>query len=118
MTHERSDCAVCRLCCITRRHGPVVSRQLQPARRAVRGAFAHSALHRPLLQLLVSPFNLFVFGLLTPLTDALLILWAAAWVKNLSLHYWEAVLTALLISLAYYPYSVWKKRKLAGMPVA
>ena len=73
---------------------------------------------RPLLQLLVSPFNLFVFGLLTPLTDALLILWAAAWVKNLSLHYWEAVLTALLISLAYYPYSVWKKRKLAEMPVA
>lgn len=72
---------------------------------------------RPLLQVLISPFNLFVLGLLTPLTDALLVKWAAAWTPGLSFTYWQAVAAALTISLAYYPYSVWKKRKLASVPV-
>lgn len=67
---------------------------------------------RPLMQVLILPFNLFTFGLLTPITDALFCLWASAWVGGLSLGYLQSVAAALLISLANIPYSAWKKRKL------
>ena len=67
---------------------------------------------RPLLLTLALPFNLLLFGLVTPLADALLIRWTAAWVGGLSLNYWQCVAAALLISLAYYPYSHWKQRQL------
>ena len=73
---------------------------------------------RPLLLTLALPLNLLLFGLLTPLADALLIRWAAAWVSGLTLSYWQCVTVALLISLAYYPYSLWKQHQLTANPAA
>ena len=67
---------------------------------------------RPLLLTLALPFNLLLFGLVTPLADALLIRWTAAWVGGLTLGYWQCVALALIISLAYYPYSRWKQHQL------
>jgi uncharacterized membrane protein YvlD (DUF360 family) len=67
---------------------------------------------RPLLLTLALPFNLLLLGLVTPLADALLIRWTAAWVGGLTLTYWQCVAVALLISLAYYPYSCRKQRQL------
>ena len=67
---------------------------------------------RPLLLTLALPFNLLLFGLVTPLADALLIRWTAAWVGGLTLGYWQCVALALIISLAYYPYSYWKQHQL------
>jgi len=67
-----------------------------------------------LLLTLALPFNLLLFGLVTPLADALLILWTTAWVSGLSLGYWQCVAVALIISLAYYPYSRFKQRQLLG----
>ena len=67
---------------------------------------------RPLLLTLALPLNLLLLGLLTPLADALLIRWTAAWVGGLTLNYWQCVILALLISLAYYPYSLIKQRQL------
>jgi uncharacterized membrane protein YvlD (DUF360 family) len=66
---------------------------------------------RPLLLTLALPFNLLLCGLATPLADALLIRWTAAWV-GLILSYWQCVTIALIISLAYYPYSLFKQRQL------
>jgi uncharacterized membrane protein YvlD (DUF360 family) len=71
---------------------------------------------RPLLLTLALPFNLLLFGLVTPLADALLIRWAAAWVSGLTLTYWQCVAVALLISLAYYPYALWKRRQIEANP--
>lgn len=67
------------------------------------------SLIRPLLQTLLLPLNLFLLGVLTPLTDALLVLWACAWTPGLSLGYWQAVCAALLISLFWLPYARAKK---------
>jgi len=67
---------------------------------------------RPLLLTLALPFNLLLGGLITPLADALLIRWAAAWINGLMLNYWQCVALALTISLAYWPYSMWKQRQL------
>ena len=67
---------------------------------------------RPLLLTLALPFNLLLFGLVTPLADALLLRWAAAWIRGLSLTYWQCVTLALIISLAYWPYSQWKQQQL------
>ena len=67
---------------------------------------------RPLLLTLALPLNLLLFGLVTPLADALLIRWAAAWTADLYLGYWQCVATALIVSLAYYPYSILKQRQL------
>lgn len=67
---------------------------------------------RPLLLTLVLPFNLLLFGLLTPLADALLIRWTAAWVNGLTLTYWQSVLVALALGAAYLPYSNWKQKRL------
>jgi uncharacterized membrane protein YvlD (DUF360 family) len=67
---------------------------------------------RPLLLTIVLPLNLLLFGLVTPLADALLVCWTAAWVGGLSLTYWQAVLVALALSLAYLPYSNSKQRRL------
>ncbi|MCL1816323.1 MAG: phage holin family protein [Clostridiales bacterium] len=60
---------------------------------------------RPLLLTLALPFNLLLFGLVTPLADGLLVRWTAAWINGLTLNYWQGVVLALVISLAYYPYS-------------
>jgi len=79
------------------------------------GALMLTALYlliRPLLLTLALPLNLLLFGLATPLADALLIRWTAAWVSGLTLSYWQCVAVALIISLAYYPYSRWKQRQL------
>lgn len=67
---------------------------------------------RPLLLTLLLPFNLFLVGLLTPLADALLVLWAGAWVNGLAFSYWQGVAVALLVSLLYMPYSYWKQKSL------
>ena len=67
---------------------------------------------RPLLLTLALPFNLLLLSLATPLADALLIRWTAAWVGGLTLSYWQSVALALIISLAYYPYSLLKQRQL------
>ena len=56
---------------------------------------------RPVLLIPALPFNLLLFGLVTPFIDALLIRWTAAWVSGLALTYWQCVATALLISAAY-----------------
>ena len=67
---------------------------------------------RPIMQTLILPFNLFLLGLLTPVTDALFVLWAAS-SFGIGLHYWHSLLTALLISLCYLPVSIYKRRKLS-----
>lgn len=73
---------------------------------------------RPLMQTLILPLNLFLAGLLTPLTDALLIVWTSGWVHGLSLGYWEGVLLSLAIGIAYLPYSRGKERRTsAGMVI-
>jgi len=70
---------------------------------------------RPLLLIPALPFNLLLSGLVTPLADALLIRWTAAWVGGLTLTYWQCVATALLISAAYLPYSQAKQRRLRNL---
>lgn len=67
---------------------------------------------RPVLQGLILPLNLFLAGLLTPLTDALLVLWACAWTGGTELSYWQSVCAALLAALFYLPYTRSKKAKL------
>jgi uncharacterized membrane protein YvlD (DUF360 family) len=67
---------------------------------------------RPLLLTLALPLNLLLMGLVTPLADALLIRWTAAWVSGLTLSCWRCVVVALIISLAYYPYAYWKQRQI------
>lgn len=62
------------------------------------------ALIRPLLQTLLLPLNLLLFGIFTPLTDALLVLWAWNWSGFHGLGYWAAVGCALLLSLFWAPY--------------
>lgn len=71
---------------------------------------------RPLLQVLILPLNIVMAGLLTPLSDALLVRWAAAWAPGLTLTFWQSLLAALLISLAYYPYVCWKQQRLRRLP--
>ena len=68
---------------------------------------------RPLLQAVILPLNLFLAVILTPLTDAWLVLWAGAW-SGASLTYWQAVATAALILLFFLPYSTEKRRRLLG----
>ena len=73
---------------------------------------------RPLLLTLALPFNLLLLGLITPLADALLIRWTAAWVSGLVLTYWQCVALTLIIGLTYSPYSHWKERQLnAALPL-
>lgn len=67
---------------------------------------------RPLALLLALPFNLHIYGLLTPLVDALFVLWTSAWVGGLSFGYWQSAATALLISAAYYPYSFYTQKRI------
>lgn len=67
---------------------------------------------RPLMLTILLPFNLFLIGLLTPLADALLVLWAGAWVNGLAFSYWQGVAVALLVSVLYTPYSCWKQKSL------
>lgn len=69
------------------------------------------ALIRPLLQTLLLPLNLILFGIFTPLTDALLVLWACAWTPGTSLGYWQAVCAALLVSLFWLPCARGKRRE-------
>lgn len=64
---------------------------------------------RPLMQVIIAPFNLFLFGVLTPLADALLVLWTSAWISGLSLRYWHCIVAALIISLVFCQYTAWKK---------
>lgn len=66
---------------------------------------------RPLIQLVCFPFNAVLLGLVTPFVDALLVRWTVAWVGGLQLTYWQCLVTALLIGVAYYPYSAWKQRR-------
>lgn len=60
---------------------------------------------RPLVQTLILPLNLLLLGLLTPLTDALLVRWTSAWVGGFSLNYPQSILFALALSAACLPYS-------------
>ncbi len=79
------------------------------------GGLALTALYlliRPLIQTLLLPLNLFLLGLLTPLTDALLVLWACAWTPGTELGYWQAVGAALLLSLFWLPYAKGKRNRL------
>lgn len=76
------------------------------------------ALLRPLMQAVILPFNIFLCGLLTPITDALLVLWASAWGTGLSFTYWQSVAVALLVSALYLPFSYWKQRSLLGAVLA
>ena len=69
---------------------------------------------RPFIQTLILPLNVFWAGLLTPLTDALLVSWTAAWVHGLSLGYWDGVLISLAIGAAYLPYA--RRRRGASLP--
>lgn len=39
---------------------------------------------RPVMQTIILPINALVWGLLTPLTDALLVWWASAWMPGFS----------------------------------
>lgn len=68
---------------------------------------------RPLLQILLIPFNIVLAGIFTPLTDAWLVLWAGAW-SGAGWTYPQAVFTAVLIILFYLPYSRSRKEKLLG----
>ena len=52
---------------------------------------------RPLMQLIVLPFNLFLFGLLTVASDALFVLWASAWTPESSIAYWQAAVIAAVV---------------------
>ena len=67
---------------------------------------------RPLMLVLALPFNLLLLGLVTPFADALLVRWTAAWVCGLTLTYWQALLVAILLSIAYWPYSLWRQNRL------
>ncbi len=69
---------------------------------------------RPMMQTLLLPLNLFFLGVFTPLTDALLVLWACAWTGGTELGYWQAVCCALLCSLLWLPYSAAKRRRALG----
>ena len=65
---------------------------------------------RPFIQTLILPLNIFLAGLLTPLTDALLVSWTAAWVHG----YWDGVLISLAIGAAYLPYA--RRRRGDSLP--
>ena len=67
---------------------------------------------RPVMQAISTPFNLFLFGLVTPITDALFILWTQAWVLGMSLNYGECIVAAIIISVCYFPYSLYKQHRL------
>lgn len=67
---------------------------------------------RPLVQAVILPFNLVLAGVLTPLTDALLVQWASAWVWGLRLSYWQSLFAAVVMLLLMLPYSAAKKRRL------
>ena len=54
---------------------------------------------RPLMQLIILPLNLLALGILTLVTDALLVLWAAAWTPHLQFTYGQAFLIAACIGL-------------------
>ena len=71
---------------------------------------------RPFIQTLILPVNLFLGGLLTPLTDALLVSWTAACVHGLSLGYWDGVLVSLAIGAAYLPYARRRRGREATLP--
>lgn len=60
---------------------------------------------RPLLQTVLLPLNLLLFGIFTPLTDAWLVLWAWSWSGFAGFSYWAAVGCALLISLFWAPFA-------------
>ncbi len=66
---------------------------------------------RPLLQALLLPLNLLLLGVLTPLTDALLVWWACAWTPGTDMGYWQAVCAALLCALLWLPYGAVKQRQ-------
>lgn len=65
---------------------------------------------RPIFQTVILPFNLLLFGVLTPLTDALLALWACAWTPGTELTYWQAMCAALLCGLFWLPYSGMRRK--------
>ncbi len=72
------------------------------------------ALVRPLLQTVLLPFNLLLFGVFTPLTDALLVLWAWSWSGFHGPGYWAAVGCALLLSLFWAPYARSRSMQYSG----
>lgn len=67
---------------------------------------------RPLMQVLLLPANLLLLGLATPFGDALLVLWACAWSGGVLPSYWICLLCALFISLAYWPYTNYRGKRL------
>lgn len=73
---------------------------------------------RPLLQCIALPFNLLLFGLVTPLADALLFLLADVCTAGMQLSYWQGALTSLLIGLCYAPFAACKRRALSSLRTA
>lgn len=69
---------------------------------------------RPLMQLVILPFDLFLFGLVSLFADALLIRWAAAWTPGLSLSYPQALAAALVTGLCFWPYASARKNRLGA----
>jgi len=65
---------------------------------------------RPLMQVVILVFNVFVFGLLSIVTDALFVIWAAAWTPNLAFSYTQGLLLALLMSICFFPYVYFKAK--------
>lgn len=53
---------------------------------------------RPVFQAVILPLNLFLLGILTPITDGLLVFWAAGLGGN-PFGYWQSVILALFLSL-------------------
>lgn len=69
---------------------------------------------RPIMAAIALPFNLLLFGLATPFTDALFVMWACAWTAPLACTYMQGVLASLLIGICYTPFAYWKRRGIVG----
>jgi len=61
---------------------------------------------RPLINLIILPFNIFLLGILGLFADALLVYWAAG--RNFG--YLQALFIAVIIALCYLPYKKSKFR--------
>lgn len=70
---------------------------------------------RPIIQTLLLPLNLFLLGVFTPLTDALLVLWACAWTPGTGLGWWQALAAALAVSVFWLPYTHSWRREHMGV---
>lgn len=63
---------------------------------------------RPVISILIMPLNMFLFGALSLLIDALLVLW----VSDMAFAYWQALFVAAVIAVCFIPYSLIRKGEL------